>query len=185
MANGRSDEPTVLLVGFMASGKSTVGAELSRRTGWTLVDVDQAIEDRTGHDIPTLFATRGEAWFRELEAEVTGAALDLHGCVVVPGGGWAAVEGRLESLPPHVLSVWLRVGATEAVTRSRRDGPGRPLLDQAGDPLSRARSLLGAREPHYRKAALHLDTEGRVPVELADAILEHLRRTRPPAEREP
>jgi shikimate kinase len=178
--NGPSEQPTVVLVGFMASGKSSVGLALARRTGWTLVDVDRDIEESTGQPIPDLFATRGEAWFRELEEERTSAALDLHGCVVVPGGGWAAASRGLETLPPHVHSIWLRVSPEVAVARARQEGAGRPLLDEVEDPLARARELLERREPHYRRAGLHLDTEGRTPVELADAIVSHVRRERTP-----
>jgi len=177
MGNAPSELHTaVLLVGFMAAGKTAVGKELARRTGWRLVDVDAEVEVLAGAPVAEVFATRGEAWFRREEERLTREALDRSGVVVVPGGGWAGVPGRLEGLPPRILSVWLRVSAEAAVARAAGDGDTRPLLTGPEPPLDRARALLAAREPHYAGAALHLDTEGRLPVEVADHILEILRR---------
>lgn len=181
-AAGAAPPASVLLVGFMASGKSTVGRLLAQRTGWRLVDVDGEIEARTGTPIAQLFRERGEEWFREEEAQVTRRALDLPGAVVVPGGGWAAREGRLQELPPYVLSVWLKVPAAEVVRRASGEPGKRPLLEGVGAPEAAVARLLRQREPGYARAALHLDTEGRSPLELADEILEHLRRSAPPAE---
>lgn len=177
MGNAPADGyAAVLLVGFMAAGKTAVGRELARRTGWRLVDVDEALESWAGASVAELFAARGEAWFRQEEDRLTREALDLREVVVVPGGGWAAVPGRLGDLPARVLSVWLRVSPEAAVERAELEGDTRPLLRGPEPPLDRARALLAAREPHYAGAALHLDTEGRVPLEVADQILDYLRR---------
>lgn len=180
MESGPSDMhegyAAVLLVGFMAAGKTAVGRALARRTGWRLVDVDSEIVARTGADVSELFRTRGEIWFREEEERLTREALDLTGVVVVPGGGWAAAAGRMEGLSPRVLSVWLRVSPETAVERAANQGETRPLLAGPEPVLEKARRLLALREPSYRRAALHLDTEGRVPLELADEISEILRR---------
>lgn len=162
----------------MASGKTAVGEALGGATGWPVVDVDAEIEAEVGDSVAGIFRTRGEAWFREAEARVTEEALACRGVVVVPGGGWATRTGRLASVPEHVLSVWLRVTAEEAVERARADGPVRPLLHEAEDPLEAARRLIRDREPYYRKAELHLDTGGRSPLEVADLILKELRRRR-------
>jgi len=184
MESGRSEIPggygAVVLVGFMAAGKTAVGRALARRTGWRLVDVDAEIVARAGAGVSEIFRTRGESWFRGEEERLTREALDLEGVVVVPGGGWAAAAGRLDGLPGHVLSVWLRVSPEAAVARAAEDGDTRPLLRGPEPTLDRARRLLAAREPFYRKAALHLDTEGRVPLEVADEISETLRRGAPP-----
>lgn len=177
MGNGPSDGPSsVLLVGFMASGKTAVGKEIARLSGWRVVDVDRDIETEAGASISDLFATRGEAWFRREEDRRTRRALDLQGVVVVPGGGWATFPGRMESLPPHVASIWLQVSPETALERARRDGDSRPLLRGSERSLEDARKLLASREPFYRLAALHLDTEGHEPLELAGEIVEFLRR---------
>lgn len=178
MVNGLSDidHVTVLLVGFMAAGKTALGRALAERTGWTLMDVDRDIEAAYGCSVAQLFEDFGEPWFRSEEDRRTLEALDLTGTIVVPGGGWAALPGRMERLPAHVRTVWLRVTAESAVLRASKEGDTRPLLGAGPTALDAARRLLAEREPYYRLADLHLDTEGRLPLELAGEILEFLRR---------
>jgi len=159
----------VVLVGFMGSGKTSVGSRLAERLGWSFVDVDDEVEARTGSSIDALFRDVGEAGFREVEARVTAELLEARACVVATGGGWpAAGGGRLEALPDDVLTVWLRVDpdvAVERVAATRH----RPLLN-VEDPLARARELLGRREAAYRRARVHLDTNEATPEVLVDAI---------------
>lgn len=164
---------TVVLVGFMASGKSSVGRKVAELLHWKLVDVDALVEARAGQPVEEIFRERGETAFRTLESEAAAEALAAPRRVVVPGGGWAAVPGRIEALGEGVLSVWLKVGAGAAVERAARDGTVRPLLD-VPDPVGRARELLAAREPYYARARLHLDTRDTSPDRLARAIVEHL-----------
>ena len=161
---------SILLVGFMAAGKSEVARILARELGWSVFDVDRRIEEEAGASVGELFATRGEPWFREEESRITSRLLTRHNVIVAPGGGWAARPGRLATLPPHVLSVWLQVGAREAVKRGGIAPGTRPLL---ADGKATAR-LLRKREPYYREAELHLDTEALSPVQVARRIIDHL-----------
>jgi len=165
----------VLLVGFMASGKTTVGRQVAEKLGWDFVDVDDLIEARTGRSIEELFRTRGEAGFREIEAEVTETLLGRSGCVIAPGGGWAAHAGGLAGIDGGVLTVWLDVSAATAVARARGDEGVRPLLE-VDDPLEVARSLAARREGAYGEARMRLDTEGRDPAGLAEEIVSAVRR---------
>lgn len=160
----------VLLVGFMGSGKSTVGPLLADALGWRFVDFDDAVEAREGATIPELFRTRGEAYFRDAEARVAAELLQERDVVLGSGGGWAAVPGRLESLPAGTVSVWLKVGAEEAVHRSGGQAGRRPLLE-GGDPLAKARRLLADRLPAYRTAELAVDTQGRSPEDVVQEIV--------------
>ncbi|MDX1568450.1 MAG: shikimate kinase, partial [Longimicrobiales bacterium] len=100
----------IVLVGFMASGKTSVGRELARLLGWDFVDFDEEIEAEAGAPIPEIFSEQGEPAFRELEERVGRRLLELEGAVLATGGGWGAVEGRLEDLPGGTFSVWLRIG---------------------------------------------------------------------------
>ena len=174
MADDGRSRCAVLLVGFMGSGKSTVGRALAVRLGWRLVDVDRRVEERAGSTVEEIFRDRGEEAFRRLEAEETRRALEGGGRVVATGGGWAAREGRLAEVPDDVLTVWLRVGVETALDRARRDPTVRPLL-RGEDAAERARALLERRRPFYRRAELHLDTEGREPEEIAGEIVGYLR----------
>ena len=90
----------LLLVGFMGSGKSTVGAAVARRLGWRHADLDAEVEKAAGASVREIFSTRGEESFRELEARVAADLLSAARVVVSTGGGWAAVPGRLADVPP-------------------------------------------------------------------------------------
>lgn len=168
----------VLLVGFMGSGKSTVGAHLASRLGWPFLDFDEEIERRAGLSVAEIFRTRGEAAFRALESEVASELLRAEPAVLASGGGWAAREGRLEGLGPETLSVWLRVSASAALERAAGDPQARPLL-QGSDAEARATRLVNERERYYQRARLHLDGENASPDALAETILRHLERTNP------
>jgi shikimate kinase len=160
----------IVLVGFMGAGKSSVGAALAGRLGWDFVDMDEEIRARTGRSIPEIFASGGEAAFRSLEDAVGADLLSRSRLVLAAGGGWAAVAGRLESLPAATVSVWLRVSPEEALRRASGQGIRRPMLETP-DPLETARELLRLREPFYSVADVTLDTEGSDPQRLAVDLL--------------
>ncbi len=160
----------VVLVGFMASGKSTVGPCLARRLAWTFLDFDTEIERRSGRSVERIFADEGEAVFRTLEARLGAEVLARSGVVLAPGGGWPAVAGRMEGLPADTFSVWLDVDVETVLARARADRHVRPLL--AGpDREIRARTLLESRRQYYQRARLHLDARRASPERLAEAIV--------------
>ncbi len=148
----------ILLVGFMASGKSAVGREVAQLLGWRFVDLDDEIRRETGQEIPAIFERSGEAGFRAIEARAARRFLLRDRTVLVPGGGWAAQPGHMEELAADTLSVWLKVTAETAVARDRAQEGERPLLNVAR-PVERARRLLARRESYYRLARLTLDAE--------------------------
>jgi shikimate kinase len=163
----------IALVGFMAAGKSTVGAELARLLGWRFLDADREFESATGRSIAEWFRDQGEAAFRVAEAELTARLLETERAILALGGGWAAQPGAFAQVPPGVRTVWLRVSATEAARRALADPVERPLL--AGADAQAAARLLRSREAAYEKADLHVDVDGRTPGEVAREILHHLR----------
>ncbi|MGH7475376.1 MAG: shikimate kinase [Longimicrobiales bacterium] len=149
----------VVLVGFMAAGKSAVGERLAELLGWRFIDLDREIERQCDTSVAEIFAQRGEVAFRELEAEATSQVSGIRPAVIAPGGGWALRPGLVETLRP-ALVVRLRVSAEEAVRRARSTTAMRPLL-AAADPLGRARTLLAARDAEYARADAAVETEGR------------------------
>jgi len=164
----------VVLLGFMAAGKTAVGAALARILGWAHVDLDHEIERRAGMRVADIFATHGEARFREMETEATRDIAARSGVVLSPGGGWIARAENLEILGAATLAVWLRVSAEEAVRRAGTTPGERPLLAGA-DPLAAARLLLAQRAPFYEAADLRVRTEGRTPDEVASIVERELR----------
>jgi shikimate kinase len=168
---GASPDPTapvvrVVLVGFMCSGKSRVGAELAALLGWEHLDLDREIEAHAGMRVAQIFAARGEAAFREMEEEATGRVAGRERVVLSPGGGWITRPHLLEMLGPGTLSVWLQVSPHEVLARAASAPGERPLLAGA-DPMADVRRLMAERERFYAAAHLALPTDGRDPTQLA------------------
>ncbi len=169
------DVRRVLLVGFMGSGKSTVGPLVAETLSWRFQDFDDRIEASEGRSVAEIFRQQGEAHFRSVEARVASRLLKEDEVVLGSGGGWAAIPGRLDALPKGTVSVWLRVSVAEAIVRASAESGVRPLL--AGeDPGARAEALLAERSPRYARAHLSVDTDGRTPEDVAAEILELLER---------
>jgi shikimate kinase len=149
----------VFLVGFMASGKSSVGQELARRLDWDFVDLDARIESRERQTVPEIFRDRGEPGFRLAE---TSALRDLlteslqPNRVVALGGGAFVQEGNRELLRQWP-SVFLEAPASELWQRSLLDGVERPLRE---DPDQFAQ-LYAERLPFYRQASVVVETTGK------------------------
>lgn len=162
----------VVLVGFMAAGKSTVGRALAGRLGYPFVDLDARIERREGRTVPEIFREDGEDEFRRLEAEATRRLDDREPLVLAAGGGWMA-RPELRDRWPDAVRVWLRVGPEEVLRRIGDQVESRPVLD-AGSPARSVRAIMESRRPHYSRAELHVDTDGRTPEEVADRIMEAL-----------
>lgn len=172
----RSDSQAVrriVLVGFMGSGKTTLGSLLAHELGWGFLDLDDEIERTEGRGIPRIFDEDGEEAFREIEQRVANEVLRGERLVIASGGGWPCRPGRLENVPPGTLSVWLKVSPETALERAQAQGVRRPLLE-VEDPLETIRELLATREPYYRMARWWVDTELHSPREIVRRMAERL-----------
>jgi shikimate kinase len=159
----------LFLVGFMGSGKSTVGRILAKRLGFPFTDLDRAIERSAGATIPKIFAERGEPAFRALEHDELAKLGELPDHVVACGGGVVVDDGSRALLKVLGRVVYLRVTADEALARIGSTG-NRPLL-AGGDPLALSRTLLASRESLYEAVAdTTVDTSGLTPAQVADAV---------------
>jgi shikimate kinase len=163
----------IVLVGFMATGKTTVGRLLAERLGRHFVDLDRAVEEAAGMKIAELFQTHGEAVFRRLETEALGRVLDQTGTVIATGGGAACREPNLAMMLGRALVVALSATAEEVLRRAGR-GSGRPLLDGVADPFARVEELLAEREPYYARAHVLVDTMGKAAEQVAEEVLSSL-----------
>lgn len=154
----------IVLVGFMGAGKTTVGRLLARRLGLPFADSDHVIEERAGRPVAQIFASDGEAAFRELERNVVLDLLAGPDAVLALGGG-AVQDPVTRAAVAARTAVHLEVGEPQVRARVGGD-PRRPLL--AGSDLA---VLLRQRRPHYEEAAgLRVDTDGRS----ADAVTEQI-----------
>ena len=164
--------PGIYLVGFMGSGKTTIGRLLADRLGWPFFDLDEEIEARERTTIATIFETRGEAEFRRLEA----AALERHvyavesgrpAVMALGGGAFVALANR-QLLLRNGVTVWLDC-PFPIVEQRVRQATHRPL---ARDPEQFV-ALYQARRDVYRLAEIHVQVEGDDPSIAVDLILAH------------
>jgi len=167
--------PGVVLVGFMGSGKSSVGRELARRFRAPFVDVDAWIESATGCRIRDLFAREGEPAFREREKAALREILSVKGCVIATGGGAFVDEENRVLLRSYAPVVYLDAAVETLLERLAAD-LGRPLL-RGGDREEVVRELLSRREPGYRTADVTVRTDGRTVEDVAGQVADWIDRT--------
>lgn len=160
---------SLLLSGFMGTGKSTVGRLVAARAGVPFVDLDKAIEAAAGRSVAAIFAAEEEAGFRRREAEALAAVLAGPPRVVALGGGALLDRERRREALARATVVTLRGRPETLAARTRR--AGRPLLDAAPDRAARVRELLEARGDAYAEAHAQVETDGRSPAEVAEAVL--------------
>lgn len=159
---------TVVLVGFMGAGKTTVGRILAERLGLPFVDSDVLIEQRQGRPIKDIFETEGETFFRELEHRTVTGVVRGQDAVVALGGG-ALADMRTREVLRDASVVYLRVSYDQALERVRSD-ESRPMLRRPD-----LAAVYRARESVYEASStVTVDTDGRLPDEVARTVLERL-----------
>jgi len=169
----RRARPTLLLNGFMGSGKSTVGRLVAESAGAAFVDLDEAVTARAGKPVDAIFRDLGEPAFRALEAELLQETLDeaAGGAprVVAVGGGALVDRARRRAALTRACVVTLTAAPETLVGRTA--GSARPLLARAEDPVARVRELLASRVEAYLEAHAHVATDERSPEQVAEAVL--------------
>ena len=159
----------IALIGFMGTGKSTVGQMLAASLHFAFLDTDHTIEARASKSIGDIFAQDGEPAFREWERRLVQELTQRKQTVISTGGGMAASEANLASLKTHSLVVCLW-GSPEKIWERVRNQTHRPLLNEP-NPLEKIRSLLAARKPFYRQADVLVNTELRSVREVTQQII--------------
>lgn len=157
----------IYLVGFMASGKSTVARHLAQRLRWRHEDVDDLVEARERQRIADIFAKRGEPYFRSVEKDILKLLLPIREMVVATGGGTFSDPDNRSSMLIDGTVIWLDVPLSELIPRIPLDGR-RPL---AADRAALER-LYAARVDTYRLAHLRINASRMSPGIVAERILE-------------
>ena len=162
----------VALVGFMGSGKSRIGAELSRKLHLNFIDTDRVIERVSCMRIPDIFELYGEATFRDYESEIVRRSCRLDDAIVSTGGGTVIRPQNRDALKQRGPVVLLTASAETTFQRTRRHK--RPLLE-VGNPIERINDLMAARKGFYEDvASFAVSTDGRPSFEVVDEIIEKL-----------
>lgn len=165
-------EKNIVLVGFMGTGKSSVGKILAKRLGRVWVDVDLKIEEKEKRKIADIFEKEGESYFRKVEKEVVQTVAAEKNLVITTGGGVVLDSANMEALKAKGLLVAL-LATPETIYQRVKDSKHRPLL-KAVDKMGEIRRLLGQREAFYAKADASFHTDGKSATQVADAVMRAL-----------
>jgi shikimate kinase len=161
----------IVVIGFMGSGKSTVGPMLADLLGWEFVDLDTLVEARAGCPIAAVFAARGERGFRDLESACLRELAGRSRVVIASGGGTPLEDVNRWFFHDAATAVFLlHVSLDEALARTRGDA-SRPLLARGPDEV---RHLYTGRLPRYRELGVEIATDGRTAGEAAAEIVRRL-----------
>jgi len=156
------------LIGFMGTGKTSVGRLVAENLGFEFLDTDELIQSRTGRTIADIFAKDGEPAFRELERQVVQELSAREKTVIATGGGLPTNADNLAALKSFALVICLWASPGKIWERVRNQSH-RPLL-HAADPQQKIRDLLAAREPFYKQADVLINTDLRSVREAAQQI---------------
>jgi len=164
----------IALIGFMGSGKTTVGRLLAVRLGMKFIDLDDVIKDKLGMEITEIFSNYGEKYFRDVESQVVKEVFTgVDNSVIACGGGVVLKDDNVRIINQNSVVVYLRISPYEAYSRllSCRD---RPLLN-VSNRLEVINQLMRVREPLYlRTAHIVVDVDGRTPEDIVEEIIRTL-----------
>jgi shikimate kinase len=167
----------VYLVGFMGTGKSTVGRELARKKKRHFVDLDELIELKEKRSIPDIFSQSGEPYFRRVERQVLKEVSREDAFVVACGGGIVMNEDNIRTMKESGTVICL-TASVDAILGRPAGSAQRPLLN-VPNPRERIESLLKLRAPYYARADKIIDTSGISIAAVAGEIEAFISRTKP------
>jgi shikimate kinase len=155
------DNKPIVLLGFMGSGKSTLGKKLAGLIGWTFIDLDRFLEAQEGRSIPEIFDKSGEAYFRTIETVALEKALNSSFTVISIGGGAPCSSKNMELIKLRALSIYLKVTVPQLCFRLAYTSTPRPLLQGKSEVEKESfiTELLGKREPYYLQSDMIIESD--------------------------
>ena len=164
----------LILIGFMGTGKTSLGKLLAEKLGRGFIDIDQKIEQDAGLSIPQIFEKYGEKYFRELEKNAVKEITQRRGLVIATGGGTIKDEENLRLLKNSGVIVCLTTEPEEILRRTERRGE-RPMLDAEEDRLTTIKKLLAERQQFYSQADYTIDTTDWSPLQIMNDICDRFK----------
>jgi shikimate kinase len=167
--------PNLVLIGYRATGKTSVGARLAEMLHCPFVDLDQVLVQEAGRPIADIVAQNGWAEFRRLEKELVARYRDARGLVLATGGGVVLEPDNVSALRKNGIIIWLTADPAALQARLAQDQPrdaNRPSLT-GGDTILEVAEVLEARAPFYQGAAqISIDTTHRSVAQVVKLVLE-------------
>jgi shikimate kinase len=163
----------IVLTGFMGTGKTRVGKELSRLLNMKLIDVDTEIEKAEKMTISEIFKQLGETRFREIESEMVKKLSEYKNSIISTGGGIVLRQENIDALRKNGIIICLMAEPATILKRTCNNND-RPLL-QVEKPVEKIKELLNFRKPFYEKADIIIDTDDKTPLQVAEEIIERIK----------
>lgn len=162
----------IFLIGFMASGKTSKGKKLARKLEFDFIDLDEEIERKEGQSIATIFEVKGEAYFRQQEADVLRRIPETTKAVIALGGGTPCFHENMKYVNERGTSIYIKRAATTILGRLRQNKAKRPLVADLTDEELKAfiSENLEKREAFYKKATLTFDADARKWTDLLEEL---------------
>lgn len=159
----------IVLIGFMGTGKTSVGKVLAQRLKWQFYDTDDVIEKQVGIKISDIFARHGEVYFRDLETKTINLLSLLDKAVIACGGGVVLKKENMEALERNGIIVCLEASPQKIFERTKSNSD-RPLLN-VKNPLDRICEILQQRKKLYERCSISINTDDLTIEQVVDKIL--------------
>ncbi|ADI01183.1 MULTISPECIES: shikimate kinase [Syntrophothermus] len=164
----------IVLIGFMGTGKSTIGQRLARKLGMIFVDTDREIEKITGMTVAEIFRKHGEKRFRSEEKLLAHKLAQREGLIISCGGGMPLDPENMKVLGENGVIIGLKASPEDVFRRVMRKRHHRPLIDRELT-LERLRAMMAEREKYYQCAHITVDTSTHGIEELVHKIILNLK----------
>lgn len=167
---------SIVLLGMMGAGKTTVGKLLSANLNFEFIDIDQSIERNTGMTINDIFDKKGEKYFRMLEKEQLAECLKMNNAVIAAGGGIVELEDNIDLLnKSKFIKIYLKASPEELCKRLENYIDDRPLLRTEKNIIEKMEGLYDKRKSLYEKVSgIMVSTNGLKEEQIVDKIIKEL-----------
>jgi len=163
----------IVLTGFMGTGKTTIGKELSKVLNMKLVDIDAEIEKAQKIKINEIFRMYGERYFRDIETDMIKKLSKGKNIIISTGGGAVLRDENMEALKENGIIFCLNA-STETIMKRTARSEDRPLL-KVENPKEKIGEMLSCRRPFYEKAGIMIETDCKSPLEIVQEIMAIIR----------
>ena len=164
---------TIVLIGMMGSGKTSVGKELAKKLNVAFIDIDQEIEKKYQMKIPEIFQTKGESFFRKIEENVSCKLINGKPCVISIGGGGFLNKKIRGKIKINAISIWINTSLNKIYQRLNESKNKRPLLNYKNLRKS-IKEIYDKRKPIYKKANYQIQTKSDNKKIIAENIIKKL-----------